>query len=505
MKPWILGGVSSAALLAIPATAWSLTPQEAWQKWQDAATSYGQTLSNDGEETMDGKLTVRGVTLSSDMEDVSVTARIDEVVFADLGDGTVGITMSESIPVTAAGTDMETGEKVNVVITVAHQGLEMTASDADGGTAFAYTAPSMTLGFTEFKVDDVDFPMTLDATVSDSTGSYSVKAEDGNPVESQFVAAGLSIAMDAVDPEGSGTVKLSVTVDGLESDSLAVGLDAAETEDMASMLADGFAIGGKASYGPVAFDMEFQEGGSTGKAQGTLTGGGIDFALGADGMNYDVGYEGLDVAVSGSDIPFPQVTLKADAASTAFAIPVLVQEKSAPFALRTAIEGLQIGEEIWSMFDPGAVLPRDPATLIVDLAGTGRWSIDIFDEEAMMAVESSGQTPGEVETVDLKELKLAIGGAELTGQGAFTIDNSDMETFDGMPRPQGKASFALSGGNGLLENLAKMGLIPQDQVMMVRMMTGMFAKPGAGPDELVSEVEIDAGGQLLINGAPMPF
>ncbi|MDV7145164.1 DUF2125 domain-containing protein [Tropicimonas sp. TH_r6] len=505
MKPWILGSVSAAAFIAIPAAGWSLTAQEAWEKWQTAAASYGQEMTNDGEQTMDGKLTIRGVALNSDVDGMTVAVKIDEVSFAEQDDGSVAVTLSDSFPLTVNGTDPESGEKVDAVVTVAQPGMTMTASDADGGTAFSYDAPSLSVSLTELKVDDVAIPMQITVALNDTLGNYAVKAEAGSPMESSFEAAGIVVDIDVSDPEGPGKLSVDATIDGITSTSFASGLDSAETEDMAKMLADGFAVEGKAEYGPVSFAFDFDESGETAKANGSLTGGGIDFGLNADGMRYDVGYEGLDVAVSGSEIPFPQVTVKAAAAATRVMLPVLQTESAEPFAFRTALEGLELGEEIWSLFDPAAVLPRDPATLIVDLAGTGRWTLDIFDEEAMLAVESSGETPGELETVELKELMLSVGGAELSGTGAFKIDNTDMETFGGVPRPEGTANVRLVGGNGLLDNLTKMGLVPEDQVMMVRMMTGMFAKPGPGQDELLSEITVDGNGQLLINGAPMPF
>lgn len=505
MKSWFLGGVSVAAMIAMPCAGWSLTAQEAWEKWQAAAESYGQTLSNDGEASMDGKLTVRGVSVSTEMDEASLSARIEEVVFAEQADGTVNITMSESFPLVVSGTDAETGEVFDITVTVEQPGMVMNASDAEDGTAFAYDAPSILARVTEFKIDDQPTPLTVEVALTGSAGMYSVGAGAGAPVTSAFESSELSVNVDVTDPEGSGTASVAVTVDGLTSDSLAVGIDEAETDDMAEMLAKGFAVEGAANYGAVSFDMDFTDGGDTFAAQGGLSGGGAEFAMSAEGLSYDVGYEGLEVSVSGSEIPLPQVSLRAAAASTAVSIPTLVSEVAEPFAFRTALEGLELGEEIWSLFDPAGVLPRTPATLIVDLAGSGRWMLDIFDEAAMTEMEMSGATPGEVEQLELKELKLSLGGADLSGEGAFTLDNSDLQTFGGVPRPEGKANFRLIGGNGLLENLTKMGIVPQEDVMMVRMMTGMLARPGAGPDELVSEVVIDGSGQLLINGAPLPF
>ena len=69
-----------------------------------------------------------------------------------------------------------------------------------------------------------------------------------------------------------------------------------------------------------------------------------------------------------------------------------------------------------------------------------------------------------------------------------------------MPRPTGGIDLKLVGGNGLLDNLVNMGILPEQQSMGARMMMGIFARPGDGPDSLTSKIEINAAGQVLANG-----
>ncbi|MFD0982066.1 DUF2125 domain-containing protein [Tropicimonas aquimaris] len=500
MKQWILGGVSAAALFAAPDAGWSLTAQQAWEDWKAATESYGQTLTTSGEAMMDGTLTLSGVTVASKSDDMTVEGTIEEVALAEQSDGSVRITMSETIPIVVSGID-EVGDKVDLTLMLTQDGTQITASDADGGTAFAVASPTMSAEVTELMINDEALPMQLVMTLAGLDGSYSTTGAAPGTIESAFTATSFDIVLDMQDPEGAGTMALKATAQDIATSTSGQNMDLSNSDDMAKMLAEGFATSGEGTYGPVTFTMDLQDEAETVQASGSLTGGQARFSLDAERMVYDVAYEGADLTISGSQIPMPQVTAKIDRSATTFEIPVQQSDAPAPFALRVALENLSLGEEIWSMFDPAAVLPRDPATLILDLGGKARWLVDIFDEEAMMAAAM----PGEVEEVALNELRLDLGGAELTGDGAFTFDNSDLTTFDGMPRPEGKANLKLVGGNALLENLTRMGLIPQEQVMMVRMMTGMFARPGAGPDELVSEIAIDGSGTLTINGAPLPF
>ena len=107
--------------------------------------------------------------------------------------------------------------------------------------------------------------------------------------------------------------------------------------------------------------------------------------------------------------------------------------------------------------------------------------------------------PGELHSLEITELRAKVGGADLSGTGSFTFDNSDLTTFDGVPAPTGKIDLVLAGGNGLLDKLVAMGLIPQDQAMGARMMMAMFAKPGEGQDVLNSTLEFKDKG-FFANG-----
>ena len=68
-----------------------------------------------------------------------------------------------------------------------------------------------------------------------------------------------------------------------------------------------------------------------------------------------------------------------------------------------------------------------------------------------------------------------------------------------MPRPEGKITVGIKGANQLVDNLIALGLLSEDNAMGFRMGLAMFARPGAGPDELTSEIEFKEGG-LFANG-----
>ena len=107
---------------------------------------------------------------------------------------------------------------------------------------------------------------------------------------------------------------------------------------------------------------------------------------------------------------------------------------------------------------------------------------------------------GDTHALSVNDLLVQAVGAKLTGKGAFTFDNTDMRTIPGMPRPEGAIDLALNGANALIDNLIAMGIISDQEAMPARMMMGMFAVPGDGPDSLKSKIEINAQGHILANG-----
>ena len=221
--------------------------------------------------------------------------------------------------------------------------------------------------------------------------------------------------------------------------------------------------------------------------RGTLEGG-----LDASGLRYGGTTDNITMTISGSEIPLPQVTLGMAQMGGLYQMPVIPGEEPQDFALVLRINGLEIDNMSWTIFDAMGALPRDPATLVIDLSGTAIMSEDFTSPE--FAESDMGEMPGQLESLDINALELSLAGAELTGSGAFTFNNDTEE-----PVPAGTARLLLVGGNTLLDTLVGMGLLPEEQAMGARMMLGLFARPD-GEDTLVSDIEVTEDGQVLANG-----
>lgn len=180
------------------------------------------------------------------------------------------------------------------------------------------------------------------------------------------------------------------------------------------------------------------------------------------------------------------------------ALPVLAQDTPSDALSRFTIEQLELDEDIWGLIDPQAALPRDPGELTIDLAAKVMIFYDLLDFLALNQLE---QPPLEVNEVTMNSLVLEMVGAKLSGTGALTFDNGDYTTFGGIPAPTGSINLELSGANELLDTMVAKGLLPEQQAMGVRMVLGLFARPGPEPDTLISKIEIDGEtGALSANG-----
>ncbi|MEJ2289930.1 MAG: hypothetical protein P8Y02_15115, partial [Deinococcales bacterium] len=109
--------------------------------------------------------------------------------------------------------------------------------------------------------------------------------------------------------------------------------------------------------------------------------------------------------LTGTQIPVPQATITLAEAAFKMLMPVTKSDTPQDFGLLVKMAGLSVNDEIWNMIDPGKVLPRDPATLVLDIAGKGRWLFDIMDPAQ---AENPPPVPGKLTSLDIRDIKLQV-------------------------------------------------------------------------------------------------
>ncbi|MFZ5964127.1 DUF2125 domain-containing protein [Thalassococcus sp. BH17M4-6] len=495
----LTGSTAGLALsLAGPLQA-DVTAQQVWDDLSGYMQGFGYAVTATQTPNGDG-LTVSDVTMSMDMPDESGTFAfsMSEVTLANQGDGTVQVTFPTSMPITFS---VREEEDIDVRIDYEHEGLNMIVSGDPDDLVYDYTADTLKLTLAELVVDGETIPREGARAVismSDAKGRSTSSIGDLREMEQTMSVTGASYDVAFSDPDGetSGFFKGSManlTFEGTSA--LPLEFDA---NDMASMMAAGMSGDGEFRYENGQTEFAATEEGNTTTGTFSSASAVLGVGLSENSLSYDLGNTDLSVSITSPDMPFP-IDAKMERTAFNLMIPVTASEEPQDMALGLTLGGFTMSEMLWSIFDSGAQLPRDPATVSANLTGQVTPFVDFFDAEQMAELESSGAVPGELNALNLTDLEVSAAGARLTGEGSFTFDNSDLETFDGMPKPTGSVDLQLTGANALIDRLIAMGLLAEEDAMGARMMMSMFTVP-AGDDELNSTIEVNEQGHVLANG-----
>ena len=211
-------------------------------------------------------------------------------------------------------------------------------------------------------------------------------------------------------------------------------------------------------------------------------------------ISYSGGAGDIAYSINPTAMGFPPVDISLSEAAFAFGMPI--SETDGPVDVQYLVQllGLEVSEGLWRMFDPSQTIPRDPADLVIDLAATAQWTMNPAD----LAEGEPDAMPIQFEDVSVNEIRLSIGGAEISANGSAKVMNGGP-----FPLPIGKLDIAINGVNGLIDKLTALGLLTPDMVLPVRAMMGVYTTP-VGDDQMTSSVEMTADGQVLANGLPLP-
>ncbi|MGK7654080.1 DUF2125 domain-containing protein [Roseovarius sp. B08] len=479
-----------------------VTPADVWADWQEYLASAGYEVS--GEENQSGDaLTVSDITMSMVIpeEDTTVSVDMGEMTFTDNGDGTVSITLPASMPMNVMVSSPD-AEDFSVGMQYDTTGLEMTASGDADDLLYNYTADEVAIILNDVTVEGETMDLgTVEFRIADVSGTTTMKIGDLRTSEQKMTTGPVTYTVDIDEPEGEGgEIMLNGQFAGMTvaaNGTMPLEMDPA---NLGASIENGFDVDATVAYTEGSSEFKLVDPPQTTEGTTSSDGGEITVALGGDGLTYDLSSSNMQLKMAGGDIPLP-IEVAFGTAAFNLTMPVAKSEEEQDFAMGLTLGEFTMSDMIWGIFDPAGQLPHDPATIDLDLTGTAKLFFDLFDPEQMEAAETGELgMPGELNTLDINTLTVSAAGAELTGEGEFTFDNTDLETFNGMPAPDGSVDLRLTGANGLLDTLIAMGLVPEEQAMGVRMMMGMFAVPGDGEDVLTSKIEVNSDGQVLANG-----
>ena len=477
-----------------------VTAQQVWNNWTEQMAVYGQGFTTGGEDMSGDTLTISDVKIEMSDDEASIVAALGDIDLTENGDGTVNIKMGTSYPITVDLTP-EYGDPATVNVTVSQSEMVLKVSGVPDAMIYDIAADSYGM-----RVDSIEDDESMDVEVVDLaiamldlSGTYSVSQDTLSRIAYAFNVGALDINAHFNEIDSDGFFKANGDIADLAMFANIVTPIDMELDAEMPPFVDGLAMEGGYSFGQTDYSFDYNFPDDSGSGAAAIEGGGLELSIDVDGAAYSGESRGIDVSLLLPNLaPFP---LQASLAKYGFeALIPLSQGEDGPRDARLAfnITDFAISDTLWNIADPAEILPREPLTIALAVDAQVTPFFDFLDpaqqESAMMS-----NIPGEVNGVQITELTIRGAGAEITGDGAFTFDNTDLLTFDGFPRPEGQATFAINGINGLVDKLIQIGLIPEDQAMMPRMMLGMFATP-VGDDMLTSTIEVNAEGQVLANG-----
>lgn len=488
------GAVCFAALLAGGAAQADVSAEQVWNDWKTQMSMYDQsTVTTGSEELSGGTLTVRDMSVTTTTPDMTTKVSIDEIQFSEQGDGSVLITMSESYPMALTTAD---GAVINIEYT--QSGVELVVSGDESLMNYAITGDSVKMALVDVVNGDITFTGDAQIVMNDLSGTYSTSQTETRNIDYAVDAGSIDLLVDFMIPgEDGGYVTGGGKIEGISMNAviaLPLEMDAQNPQDFFN---NGMAISGGYSIDNSSYIFDIDAEGD--QAAGSVSTGAtvFDLEVNSEKVVYDINANDVAMSITGSEIPFP-IDVALSSYGIGLEMPFAKSDEPQDFGLGISLIDLTVNDMIWNILDPGAVLPRDPATLQFDLSGTATPLFDILDPEQAMMMAGEDM-PVELNTLTLNDLKIAIAGAMITGAGDFTFDPTDMQSFAPMPRPEGEVSIKVNGLNQLIDNLIAMGLIPEEQVMGPRMMMGMFART-TGDDQLETTLEVNAEAHVLVNG-----
>ncbi|MFM2390423.1 MAG: hypothetical protein RLZZ437_1978 [Pseudomonadota bacterium] len=493
--------VASVGLVAwlTSTAAYALSADQLWQDWQANAAALGATLTSDPATPLAGALTLRNITVSAEGRTV---LQLDQITLTERPEGTVEVTLPPTFPIRPAMIEDTTTD-----ISVSQTGLIITVHEpAPNARLYEYMADSLNVtARVVAMIDPFDGgskqPDTTDFSLASTglSGSYSDTPGTNRSFAATFGAKTLAYELNMEGPFETRSTQSSSAQDTVITGNfvLPATFDLTTLENpaqMADALRDGLAATLEYSQGQGQSDQadtsEFLDMTVKTSAEGSTFRGRFD----RSGIFVVATSLPISASITASELPFPQLDLTMGATAVEIQLPVLGPEVQ-DFRYMTKIENLAVNDEAWAALDPTGALQRTP--IEVDFDVRGRTALDLF---GMIQADQDGTIPPipQIENADIVRLLISAAGAEVTGTGAFTFDNSL-----GYPTPRGTADFVVKGANKMIDALITLGVITADDAMGARMAMALFLDPTDEPDVMTSKIEVREDNGFYVNGQQM--
>lgn len=499
-RPIRAAALAGALFLAAPSFA-QTTPEAFFAEYQALLAPMGYTIKA-ASQAMEGDalvLTDLSYTLATPQAEIVVTTPRAEIrPLAEPG-FELALTGSETMTVTTKVTDPTLPEALPpMAMTLAMPGNVTKIGGVPGARVMAFIAPTMTLKMEGFQPDPASTDsMAIGFTVANLAGNLRFTAAAA-AIAYDATADRIDYSVDATMPDG--TLKLTGDYAGLSfkgegpmvSAAVAAALFAAEDLTRIDFTAKSAGLVLSTVSGPETVDYSQTSGDSTFSA-----------TFGKGQIDYDFGGLNTVIKFAGNALPMPPIDAEIADFGLRIALPVLPRETAGTAAIGLRLDGLKVSEPVWAMIDPTAILPRDPATLVLRVTSSARALIDLMNPDVASAEPKPGEPPAPdmpfvFDSVKVEEVTLRLAGATVKATGEATINNAGP-----VPMPVGGLDVSIEGALGLAEKLQSIGVVPPEQAAMAKGVLAAFAVPGATPDSFTTRIEATADGMITANGVPL--
>ncbi|MDO5605085.1 MAG: DUF2125 domain-containing protein [Paracoccus sp. (in: a-proteobacteria)] len=485
-------------LAASPALA-ELTPKSVWDQMSEYYARGDLTVETASIEEAGDTLSVRGLVLTQTSPTGGLRLDMGDVVLNATGDGNVRVDMPDTMTgkITLKDVDQSDPSDATIDMTISAPGETLIVREDGAGRVYEYVFPMIEVVLDRLETSDGDVlerPAVI--TLTDMRGSDRTEGTAPMQLAQAGTIAGAELAVNIDQPElkVGGTMTagaMAFSFDSLIPEQGNLG------EQIAEAIKAGLTMQGGGTI--ASFDMNISFSGVDDygtESGGTITSNSRDMKVGlamsADGITYGGSSGAGTVEAMIPDLP---VAVSYGVESTEFSLtfPLVASPDDQDAKLLYALNGLTLSDSVWSLFDPSGALPRDPASVMIDVAAKARLDVDILDPTAL---ENATEAPGDISSVSIRKVALSLMGASADVNGEISVPAGGS-----IEEPVGTINGRFEGVNTLLDKLVAAGLVPQDQVMGIRMMLMMFAKADpANPDLLTTELEFREGGQIFANG-----
>lgn len=333
------------------------------------------------------------------------------------------------------------------------------------------------------KLDQEDLPNRVDLKVSGLSGNV---ARDAETWTSGTQLGQFSLLVDGTDEEGRksefeleiGTFSVTTTADLPPSADLKEILFGTEKGSVEIAYSAG-------TIGSRALTSDSSGGGGTLRYNGSAGTGVVGIQNGTMEVRAESRQNAWSVEPSheASDI---RGTVQAEAVQAYYKLPTAPTETPQPAGLRIAVIGLDGDEEFWNSLDPGAVLDRSNAEMLVDVEATAKVT-DRLDK-----MRPTGRLPLALSNISVNALNLSALGAEAQASG-------DVEILQPINLPLGAVDIRVSKAFAVLNGLMRAGLIDEPTWTTATAMLQVYARPGEGDDVFETELTFENEG-IFMNG-----